>query len=89
MSLPLLYLAYSLGLWAALYLRGIEESQTQWTIVRPGALSNAPARGTCRNGRNVGSLLWTLGVPRADVARFMLDELAHPRHLGCTVGVTS
>jgi putative NADH-flavin reductase len=69
--------------------RLIEESQTQWTIVRPSALSNAPARGSCRHGRTVGSPLWTLSVARADVARFILDELANPRYLGSTVGVTS
>ena len=69
--------------------RLIAASASTWTIVRPTALSNSPGRGRCRHGDAVGSFLWTLGVPRADVAGFMLDQLADARYAGASVGLTA
>ena len=50
----------------------IEESDVDWVIVRPGVLTNAPARGAYRHRRNLGNFLWTVRISRADVADFML-----------------
>jgi uncharacterized protein YbjT (DUF2867 family) len=69
--------------------RLIAESGAAWTIVRPTALKNAPGRGDCRHGSDVGSLFWTLSIPRADVARFILDQLSEKRYVGTAVGVTA
>jgi putative NADH-flavin reductase len=69
--------------------RLIAASSTSWVIVRPAALSNGAARGTCRHGHDVGSFVRTPGVARADVARFMLDQLCDSRYLCAAVGVSS
>jgi uncharacterized protein YbjT (DUF2867 family) len=69
--------------------RLVADSGAAWTIVRPTALTNAAGRGECRHGAGVGSRLWTLSIPRADVASFMLDQLSEERYLGVAVGLTS
>ena len=65
----------------------IEESDADWVIVRPAVLSNAPARGKYRHGRNVGNYLWTNRIARADVADFMLKQLTDDDYIGSAVGV--
>jgi uncharacterized protein YbjT (DUF2867 family) len=65
----------------------IRGSDLDWTIVRPGALTNGPKRGRYRHGPRVGHWLWTVRISRADVAAFMLDELTDRRHVRATVGV--
>ena len=65
----------------------IEESETDWVIVRPAVLTNAPARGKYRHGRNVGNYLWTNRIARADVADFMLKQLTDDDYIGSAVGV--
>jgi putative NADH-flavin reductase len=67
--------------------RLIAASRVEWVIVRPGTLTNAPARGTYRHGIGVGSLLWTVRVSRADVADFMLDQLEDATYTGTAPGV--
>ena len=75
-----------------LVLRGVYEDKTRkealvrasrldWTLVRPGVLTNAPARGleavralTDLTGQRAGS------ISRADVAAFCLDELTAGRY---------
>ena len=69
--------------------RIIEASTADWVIVRPGALTNQQARGAVRHGRAVGNLLWTVRVPRADVAAFMLDQLASDTYRCAAPGVSS
>lgn len=63
----------------------IEESETDWVIVRPAVLTNAPARGKYRHGRNVGNYLWTNRIARADVADFMLKQLTDDDYIGSAV----
>jgi putative NADH-flavin reductase len=58
----------------------IEASDTDWTIVRPGFLNNGPLTGEYRpltelEGVTAGS------ISRADVAHFILQELATRRYL--------
>lgn len=65
----------------------IHRSGLDWTLVRPGALNNGPRRGVFRQGPRVGHWLWTVGISRADVAAFMLDQLTDRGHFGVTVGI--
>lgn len=68
--------------------RIIEASTVDWVIVRPGALTNRQARGAVRHGRSVGHVLWTVSVPRADVAAFMLDQLTSDTYRCAAPGVS-
>ena len=65
----------------------ITESDLDWVIVRPAALTNGAARGHYRHGPNVGSYLLPVRISRADVADFMLQQLTDDRYLGSAVGV--
>lgn len=56
--------------------RLIAESNVEWVIVRPGVLTNSDKRGRFKSGSHVGSFFWTVRIARADVAAFMLDQLA-------------
>ena len=67
--------------------RLIEKSGLEWVIVRPGLLTNGEKRGRYRHGRNVGSFLWTVRISRADVADFMLSQLASDTYLRAAPGV--
>jgi uncharacterized protein YbjT (DUF2867 family) len=69
--------------------RTVAASGTAWTIVRPVALTNAAGRGAVRHGGDVGSLIWTRRVARADVARFLLDQLSDDQYRCVAVGVSS
>lgn len=66
--------------------RAIARSGVEWTIVRPGALTDGERTGRIRHGR-VGSFLWTVRISRADVAAFMLDQLAPGAYGRTAVGV--
>ena len=55
--------------------RAISESELDWTIVRPGILTNGAKRGTYQHGENVGSYIIPGLISRADVADFMLNQL--------------
>jgi uncharacterized protein YbjT (DUF2867 family) len=65
----------------------IEESDTDWVIVRPAVLTNSPARGSYRHGRKVGNFILTRRISRADVADFMLKQLTDDDYIGTAVGV--
>ena len=65
----------------------IRASSLDWTIVRPGALTNGAPRSRYRTGPQAGHWLWTVRISRADVAAFMLDQLTDPTYLRATVGV--
>lgn len=67
--------------------KAIAASGVDWTIVRPGALTNGRKRGRVRQGARVGSFIWTVNVPRADVAEFMIDQLTSSAYLRTAVGV--
>jgi len=58
----------------------IKESDLDWTIVRPGILTNGKGRG--RYKVLVEKESWHNGlIARADVARFIIGEIAAPAHL--------
>ena len=67
--------------------RLVAASGVEWVIVRPGALTGGERRGVRRSGRRVGNFLWTVRVPRADVAAFMLDQLESDAFLRAAPGV--
>lgn len=58
----------------------IEASDVDWTIVRPGFLTNGPLTGNYRMLTDLTGI--TAGrISRADVAHFILKELESNRHL--------
>lgn len=62
-------------------------SNVEWVIVRPGVLTNGGKRGSYRHGRHLGSFLGTVRISRADVADFMLNQLASDTYLRTAPGV--
>lgn len=69
--------------------RLIARSNVEWVIVRPGALSNGKKQKHLRESGHVGSFVRTVRISRADVADFMLDQLAPGTHLRTAPGVCS
>jgi putative NADH-flavin reductase len=67
--------------------RLIAKSSVEWVIVRPAVLTSGEKRGYSREGRHVGSFLRTVRISRADVAAFMLDQLASGSYLRIAPGV--
>jgi putative NADH-flavin reductase len=65
----------------------VRNSTLEWTLVRPGALTNGRKRGAYRQGPLVGHWLWTVRISRADVAAFMLDQLQSTEYLRAAPGV--
>jgi putative NADH-flavin reductase len=52
----------------------LADSDREWIVVRPGLLTNAKARGTWRT--DVDGVVQSGKIARADVAAFMLQQLA-------------
>ncbi len=67
--------------------RIIAAGNVEWVIVRPGVLTNLGKRGRLRQGRHVGGFLLTVRISRADVADFMLNQLASDTYLRTAPGV--
>ena len=67
----------------------IRASDLDWTIVRPGVLTNGPKRGHYRHGPRVGHWLWTVRISRADVAAFMLDQVTDSGYVRASVGLAN
>lgn len=67
--------------------RLIAASKAEWVIVRPGVLSNSERRGTYRHGYHMGSFISTVRISRADVADFMLNQIADDTYLRTAPGV--
>jgi putative NADH-flavin reductase len=59
----------------------IKQSQTAWTIVRPGAFTNGGRTGVYRHGLPVSAPTIKAKISRADVADFMLKQLADNTYL--------
>jgi putative NADH-flavin reductase len=66
----------------------IRGSKLNWTIVRPGQLTNGRKRGNYKHGANVGNYILTKMISRADVAHFILCQLSDATYLQKTPGVT-
>lgn len=67
--------------------REVRASGLDWVIVRPAALTNGPRRGRTRHGPRVGSWVLTRRVSRADVADFMLRQVADDAYLHAAPGL--
>ena len=65
----------------------IKQSSLDWTIVRPGQLTNGPKRNVYRHGESIGSWILTVRVSRADAAEFMLKQLTDDSYLRKTPAV--
>lgn len=59
----------------------IRQSQVEWTIVRPGALTNGDRTGIYQHGFSVTAKGIKSKVSRADVADFMLKQLANSTYI--------
>lgn len=65
----------------------IAASKLEWVIVRPGVLTNGEKRNAYRHGPRVGSFLRTVRISRADVADFMMNQLADDMYVRSAPGV--
>ena len=65
----------------------IRASSLDWVIVRPTSLTNGPRKGTYRAGLDIGHWFRPTTISRADVADFMLKQLADDTWLRKTPGV--
>ena len=54
----------------------IMESELQWTIVRPGGLSNEPHSGKYKYGSEHTTFKGNPKISRSNVAAFILDQLS-------------
>lgn len=66
----------------------IQSSQLDWTIVRPGQLTNGKKRGKYKHGLKVGNYILTKMISRADVAHFILSQLNDKTYVRQTPGIT-
>lgn len=66
----------------------IRSSSLDWTIVRPGALNHRRGRGVYEHGAGIGSWILTVGISRADVADFMLNQLSDDTYLRQAAGLS-
>jgi putative NADH-flavin reductase len=58
----------------------ITASRSEWTLVRPPALKDSPARGGYRTGEDLSVRLWST-ISRADLADFLVGEVEHPSYV--------
>jgi len=66
----------------------IKQSSLDWTIVRPPYLANGPRTGAYRHGFPTTETHTQGRISRADVAEFMLKQLAGDTYLHKTPGVS-
>ena len=65
----------------------IAQSKLQWTIVRPAGLTNGPKTGRLKHGTEKKILKGGPRISRANVASFMLEQLADTRYINSAVWV--
>lgn len=65
----------------------IAASKIEWVIVRPGMLTNGRKQNIYRHGLKIGNFIWTVRISRADVADFMLNQVADNTYLRTSPGV--
>jgi putative NADH-flavin reductase len=66
----------------------IMKSNLDWTIVRPGQLTNGKKRTKYKHGPDVGNYILTKMISRADTAHFMLTQLHDEAYIHKTPGIT-
>ncbi|EAQ02316.1 hypothetical protein OB2597_19576 [Pseudooceanicola batsensis HTCC2597] len=67
----------------------VRASGLDWTIVRPGAFTDAATRRPVIEDLSVGARGLDLRIARADLARFLSRQVAERRYLGRAVGLSS
>lgn len=67
----------------------IINSDLDWTIVRPGQLTNGKKRTNYKHGPNTGNYILTRMISRASVAHFMLSQLTDKTYIRKTPGITN
>lgn len=66
----------------------VKSSALDWTIVRPGAFTNGAMTAMYNHGFSAAEKGLTLKISRADVAHFMLAQLASNQYLKKTPGLS-
>lgn len=66
----------------------VRESDREWVIVRPGQLTDGPRTGDYHTGTVEQEISGSGRVSRADVAEFVLQQLADDRYLRQAVSIT-
>lgn len=66
----------------------VQQSNLDWTIVRPAAFTDGAATGQYRHGFSGDAEALTLKIARADVAGFMLKQLVTDEYLRKTPGLS-
>jgi nucleoside-diphosphate-sugar epimerase len=67
----------------------IRQSNLDWVIVRPTALTNGPGLGAYRAGSNIGHWFFPTKISRSDTAEFMLKQLTVTDYLRQTPGLAN
>ena len=67
--------------------RLIMNSDLDWTIIRPGQLTNGKKRTNYKHGLSVGNYILTKMISRASVAHFMLNQLDDDIYLKKAPGI--
>lgn len=67
----------------------IMNSKLDWTIVRPGQLTNSKLTGEYQVGNNVGNYFMTKTISRANVAHFILSQLCDKTFFHKKVGIVN
>ena len=65
------------------------ESSLDWTIVRPGQLTQGKKRTNYKHGKQVGHYILTKMISRANIAHFMLKHLKSELYLHKAVGISN
>ena len=67
----------------------VRASGLDWTIVRPSAFTDEPAKGGYVEDVRPGDRKLALKMPRADIADFLSRQIADTRYLGRAVGISN
>lgn len=59
----------------------VRASSLDWTLVRPPKLTTGPLTGRYRSGQNIATWKPVPTLSRADLAHFVLEELANPKYV--------
>jgi putative NADH-flavin reductase len=66
----------------------IRHTDLNWTIVRPGNMTNAAFTGQYKHGFNYADTSIAVKIARADVAAFLLQQLSDNRYMRSTTGIS-
>lgn len=61
--------------------KGIMASGLDWTILRPGGLSNGPVTGKVKHGFEFTKVAGNIQISRADVAAFILEQVSSSEYI--------